>query len=123
MPKRRTRPNFVKVRDDQSNMEDTLRAVILVQSELKNPGSDKWHQVSDFKESLFRKIRRKWCEITKSNEEDFPFSEDYVAHRLYTAYRKTSLEVDNEITAYLGLPRNLAKEERARNRAERKANK
>lgn len=56
------------------------------------------------------------------NIEEFPFSEDYVIHRCFTDYRKSALDIDNSITEYLGIEKNIAKENRARDKAERRAN-
>ena len=115
------RPNFLLVRDEECCPDDLLRAVIMVQTELKFPGSDRWHQISSYRESLWKRVRRKWCQNKNKSVEKFPFSEDYVVHHYYTAYRKTNRTTDNELTSYLGLPRNVDKEENARNRAERRA--
>ena len=115
------RPHFLEVRDAECCPDSLLKAVIMVQVELKYPGSDRWHQVSSYRGNLWEKVRTKWCEITAMSVEKFPFSEDYVVHHYYTAYRKTNLTTDNELTNFLGLPRNMQKEEHARDRADRRA--
>jgi hypothetical protein len=104
-------PPFVVTRNNEARVTTALRAAILVQMSVAAPGSDRWHQIKQYRESLYSLISDKWHELMRvqPGELIFPFSEDYIIHRLYTDYRKTSVEIDHNLTDYLGLPRNEKK--------------
>ncbi len=114
-------PHFIEQRRKECSLDDVLTAVILVQHGLENRGSDKWHQVSKYRVKLYDMVCIKWCQITHRLPEEFPFSEDYVIHRLYTDYRKTDAMTDVRLTDFLLVPRNEEKVSRAVDRADRKA--